>query len=109
MLLLLVVLPFWTSLLLRVYAWIGLMKANGVINNVLMWLGVIHEPLTILYTPLVLHAVTEVVPMLGSIVRKSAETAIGEQVSGIVKHLFKRFREPEVVAATTLIERIERP
>jgi putrescine transport system permease protein len=38
-LLLLVILPFWTSLLLRVYAWIGLMKANGVINNVLMSLG----------------------------------------------------------------------
>ena len=35
-LLLLVILPFWTSLLLRVYAWIGLLKANGVINNVLM-------------------------------------------------------------------------
>src|SRR5882757_1178462 len=50
-LLLLVILPFWTSLLLRVYAWIGLLKANGVINNVLLWLGVIHDPLTMLYTP----------------------------------------------------------
>ena len=47
-LLLLVILPFWTSLLLRVYAWIGLLKANGVINNVLMGLGAIHEPLTLL-------------------------------------------------------------
>src|SRR5579872_4422868 len=44
-LLLLVILPFWTSLLLRVYAWIGLLKANGVINNILMSLGMIHEPL----------------------------------------------------------------
>jgi putrescine transport system permease protein len=52
-LLLLVILPFWTSLLLRVYAWIGLLKANGVINNVLMSLGLIHEPLTMLYTPFV--------------------------------------------------------
>src|SRR5665811_980203 len=42
-LLLLVVLPFWTSLLLRVYAWIGLLKANGVVNNLLLWLGVIHD------------------------------------------------------------------
>ncbi len=32
----LVMLPFWTSFLLRVYAWIGLLKDNGVINNVLM-------------------------------------------------------------------------
>jgi putrescine transport system permease protein len=54
-LLLLVILPFWTSLLLRVYAWIGLLKANGVINNVLIWLGVIHEPLTMLYTPFAMY------------------------------------------------------
>ncbi len=54
-LLLLVILPFWTSLLLRVYAWIGLLKANGVINNILLWLGVIHEPLTLLYTPLAMY------------------------------------------------------
>src|ERR1017187_3818256 len=54
-LLLLVILPFWTSLLLRVYAWIGLLKANGVINNVLLWLGVIHEPLTMLYTPFAMY------------------------------------------------------
>ncbi|MEA3152157.1 MAG: putrescine transport system permease protein [Gammaproteobacteria bacterium] len=54
-LLLLVILPFWTSLLLRVYAWIGLLKANGVINNVLIWLGVIHEPLTLLYTPFAMY------------------------------------------------------
>ena len=54
-LLLLVILPFWTSLLLRVYAWIGLLKANGVINNVLIWLGLIHEPLTLLYTPFAMY------------------------------------------------------
>src|SRR5580704_8826030 len=42
-------------LLLRVYAWIGLLKANGVINNVLMSLGVIHEPLTMLYTPFAMY------------------------------------------------------
>jgi len=50
MLLMLIVLPFWTSFLLRVYAWIGLLKSNGVINNVLMSLGIIHEPLTMLQT-----------------------------------------------------------
>src|SRR5215475_4632763 len=47
-LLMLIVLPFWTSFLLRVYAWIGLLKNNGVINNVLMYLGVIHEPIVML-------------------------------------------------------------
>lgn len=44
-LLLLIVLPFWTSLLLRVYAWIGLLKNNGVINNALISLGIISDPL----------------------------------------------------------------
>ncbi|MDD8023373.1 MAG: ABC transporter permease subunit [Paracoccaceae bacterium] len=50
LLLMLVILPFWTSFLLRVYAWIGFLKGNGVINNVLMWLGVINEPLVMLQT-----------------------------------------------------------
>ncbi|WBL33213.1 ABC transporter permease subunit [Sinirhodobacter sp. HNIBRBA609] len=49
-LLMLVVLPFWTSFLLRVYAWIGILKGNGVINNVLMSMGVINEPLVLLQT-----------------------------------------------------------
>lgn len=48
--LLLVILPFWTSFLLRVYAWIGLLKSNGVINNVLLASGVIDEPLTLMQT-----------------------------------------------------------
>ena len=55
LLLLLIILPFWTSLLLRVYAWIGLMKANGVINNILMALHIIREPLTMLYTPFAMY------------------------------------------------------
>ena len=49
-LLMLIVLPFWTSFLLRVYAWIGLLKNNGVINNVLLYLGVINHPLSLLQT-----------------------------------------------------------
>ena len=48
--LMLIILPFWTSFLLRVYAWIGLLKNNGVINNVLMSLGIIHEPITMMQT-----------------------------------------------------------
>jgi putrescine transport system permease protein len=48
--LMLVILPFWTSFLLRVYAWIGLLKTDGVINNVLMALGIIDAPLTLMYT-----------------------------------------------------------
>jgi putrescine transport system permease protein len=48
--LLLVMLPFWTSFLLRVYAWIGLLKNNGVINYALISLGLIDEPITMLQT-----------------------------------------------------------
>jgi putrescine transport system permease protein len=47
-LLLLVILPFWTSFLIRVYAWIGLLKGNGLINNLLLALGLTHEPLALL-------------------------------------------------------------
>jgi putrescine transport system permease protein len=50
LLLLLIVLPFWISFLLRVYAWMGLMNNNGVINNLFIWLGVIDQPLQIMYT-----------------------------------------------------------
>ncbi len=49
-LLMLVVLPSWTSFLIRVYAWIGILKNNGLINNVLMWLDIIDTPLTLLHT-----------------------------------------------------------
>ena len=49
-LLMLVVMPFWTSFLIRVYAWVGILKQNGLLNNFLLWLGVIHEPLTIMNT-----------------------------------------------------------
>ncbi len=49
MLLLAVILPFWISFLLRVYAWIGLLNTNGVINQVLQWLGVIDQPLALIY------------------------------------------------------------
>lgn len=48
LLLLLIVLPFWTSFLIRVYAWIGLLQSNGLINNALMWAGVISEPLPLI-------------------------------------------------------------
>lgn len=49
-LLMMVMLPFWTSFLLRVYAWKGLLADQGVVNNLLLWLGVISEPIQMLYT-----------------------------------------------------------
>ncbi|GGO74157.1 ABC transporter permease subunit [Bowmanella pacifica] len=49
-LLLLVILPSWTSFLIRIYAWIGILKPNGYINNFLMSLGIIDDPIIMLHT-----------------------------------------------------------
>jgi putrescine transport system permease protein len=49
-LLMLVILPFWTSFLIRVYAWIGLLKNNGLINELLMWLNIIDSPISMMNT-----------------------------------------------------------
>jgi putrescine transport system permease protein len=49
-LLMLIILPFWTSFLIRVYAWIGILKKEGLLNQLLLLVGVIDQPLTILNT-----------------------------------------------------------
>jgi putrescine transport system permease protein len=49
-LVMLIILPFWTSFLIRVYAWIGILKKEGLLNEFLMWAHIINEPLTILNT-----------------------------------------------------------
>ena len=49
-LLMLVSLPFWTSYLLRVYAWKGLLDDNGIVNNILMGLGWIDSPIRMMHT-----------------------------------------------------------
>lgn len=54
-LLLLVILPFWSSFLLRVYAWIALLKNNGIINNILLSFGIIDNPITMLNTDFALY------------------------------------------------------
>ncbi len=49
-LMMLVILPFWTSFLIRVYAWIGILKKEGLLNLFLMNWGIISEPLSIMNT-----------------------------------------------------------
>jgi len=49
-LMMLVILPFWTSFLIRVYAWMGILSQEGFLNQFLLWIGVIDTPLTILNT-----------------------------------------------------------
>jgi putrescine transport system permease protein len=45
-----VMLPFWTSFLIRVYAWIGILKNNGLLNEFLMWTGLVHSPVELYHT-----------------------------------------------------------
>ncbi len=54
-LLMLVVLPFWTSFLIRVYAWMGILKDEGLLNSLLQGLGLIDQPLVILNTDLAIY------------------------------------------------------
>ncbi len=55
LLLMLVLLPSWTSFLIRIYAWMGILKSNGILNNALMWFGVIDSPLQILNTGIAVY------------------------------------------------------
>ena len=55
LLLLGVILPFWTSLLLRVYAWVGILRNDGLLNNLLQALGIISSPLEIYRTDLAVY------------------------------------------------------
>ncbi|QDI78180.1 MULTISPECIES: ABC transporter permease subunit [Leisingera] len=54
-LLLLVILPFWTSFLIRIYAWIGILKNEGFLNLTLMKLGLIDQPLAIMHTEIAVY------------------------------------------------------
>jgi spermidine/putrescine transport system permease protein len=46
----LVTIPFWTNLLIRTFCWILILRDTGIINNILLWTGLIEKPLTLLYT-----------------------------------------------------------
>ena len=54
-LMMLIILPFWTSFLIRVYAWMGILSNEGFLNQFLLWTGLISEPLTILNTNIAVY------------------------------------------------------
>jgi putrescine transport system permease protein len=54
-LMMLIILPFWTSFLIRVYAWIGILGSEGYLNQLLLGMGVIETPLTILNTNIAVY------------------------------------------------------
>jgi putative spermidine/putrescine transport system permease protein len=49
LLMILVLLPFWTSLLVRTAAWVVVLQENGIVNNVLIWLGILEKPVRLIY------------------------------------------------------------
>lgn len=55
LLLMAVMLPFWTSFLIRVYAWIGILKNNGLLNNFLLWAGIISTPIELYRTNIAVY------------------------------------------------------
>jgi len=54
-LMMLVILPFWTSFLIRVYSWVGILSNEGYLNQLLLSVGLISEPLTILNTNIAVY------------------------------------------------------
>jgi putrescine transport system permease protein len=55
LLLLVIILPFWTSFLLRVYALEGIIRETGLLNSALLWLGIVHRPLKIMHSTLAVY------------------------------------------------------
>ncbi|CAN0597386.1 unnamed protein product, partial [Ectocarpus sp. 12 AP-2014] len=54
-LMLLIILPFWTSFLIRVYAWMGILANEGLLNQALLWLGIVDAPLALINTPVAVY------------------------------------------------------
>ena len=55
LLMLMVILPFWTSFLIRIYSWMGILNSEGLLNQLLLWVGVVDEPLKLLNTNLAVY------------------------------------------------------
>lgn len=114
-LLMLVILPFWTSFLLRVYAWIGFMKSNGVINNVLMMLGIIDDPIVMLQTDfavyvgivytylpfMILPLYTNLVKLDASLLEASAD--LGARPIGTFLNVTLPLSLPGIIAGSLLV------
>jgi putrescine transport system permease protein len=55
-LLMLIILPFWTSFLVRIYAWMAILRNEGVINKMLLWSGIVEHPVVMLHTTFAVYA-----------------------------------------------------
>lgn len=96
-LLMLVMLPFWTSFLLRVYAWMGILNDNGLINNFLLGIGLIDEPIKMFHTNFSLYLVMVyaylpfmILPLFAHLVKMDGRLleAAGDLGAGPIKSFF---------------------
>lgn len=115
LLLFLVILPFWTSFLVRTFAMIFLLRDTGLVNNVLMELGLIHRPLTLLYTPFAVMAGLVytflpfmILPIYASLERQDpalleAATVLGARPAARFRRVTLPLSMPGVVAGCLLV------
>lgn len=113
--LVIVLLPFWTSVLVRSYAWMVLLGRRGLINEALLAAGVIDAPLKLLNTPLAVHVAMihillpyMILPLAG--VLRQIDTALPRAAAGLGATPWGSFRQvilplsmPGVIAGTLLV------
>ena len=114
-LLMLVILPFWSSFLLRVYAWMGILSKNGLINSTLVGLGLIDKPLAILYTDVAVYLGIVytyipfmILPLYASI--EKLDSSLSEAASDLGANRWQRFfditlplTKPGIIAGSLLV------
>lgn len=110
-----VLLPFWSSLLVRTYAWTVLLRDTGVINWVLLWLGIVSEPITFMGTKTAVvigmsHVLLPfmVLPILASMQRFDrdldlAASGLGAQPLTAFRRIFVPLTLPGVLAGSLLV------
>ena len=114
-LLLLVTIPFWTSFLIRTYAWMTLLRHDGLLNSLLLVLGLARSPMEMLYTPgaVVLGLVYAYLPFMILPIYANAEKldpslleAAGDLGAGPVRtfyHVILPLTRPGIAAGVTLV------
>jgi spermidine/putrescine transport system permease protein len=111
----LILVPFWTNFIIRIYAWIMILRSEGLLNNLLLQLGLIQTPLEILYTPVavLIGMIYEFLPFmilplyasLEKIEPSQVEAAadLGARPANVFLHVTLPLSLPGIVAGTLLV------
>ena len=110
-----VLLPFWTSMLVRTYAWMVLLGRNGIINNLLMWLGLTERPLQLLHneTAVIIGMLHVLMPFfvfpVFAVMRRIdknlllAAEGLGASSWAVFKEVYLPLTMPGIVAGVSLV------